>query len=104
MVTSPAGAAAHDRFVHELSDAAVMAIIRGSDAAAAEDFYSRLGLSFEGTNSEQSLLFGLASSTLLTVLVIPAIYVALRGGSRRETSGNEPMATEMSGKAGLSSA
>jgi multidrug efflux pump subunit AcrB len=27
-----------------------------------------------------SLLFGLASSTLLTVLVIPAIYVALRGG------------------------
>ena len=29
-----------------------------------------------------SLLFGLASSTLLTVLVIPSIYVALRGGSR----------------------
>jgi multidrug efflux pump subunit AcrB len=29
-----------------------------------------------------SLLFGLASSTLLTVLVIPAIYVVLRGGSR----------------------
>ena len=28
-----------------------------------------------------SLLFGLASSTALTVLVIPAIYVALRGGS-----------------------
>ncbi|AVO45092.1 efflux RND transporter permease subunit [Phreatobacter cathodiphilus] len=27
-----------------------------------------------------SLLFGLASSTLLTVLVIPAIYVVLRGG------------------------
>lgn len=27
-----------------------------------------------------SLLFGLASSTLLTVLVIPAIYIALRGG------------------------
>ncbi len=27
-----------------------------------------------------SLLFGLASSTLLTVLVIPAIYLALRGG------------------------
>jgi multidrug efflux pump subunit AcrB len=26
-----------------------------------------------------SLLFGLASSTLLTVLVIPAIYVVLRG-------------------------
>lgn len=33
-----------------------------------------------------SLLFGLASSTLLTVLVIPAIYVALRGG-RRITAG-----------------
>ncbi|MFV0335644.1 MAG: efflux RND transporter permease subunit [Tropicimonas sp.] len=29
-----------------------------------------------------SLLFGLASSTLLTVLVIPAIYVLLRGGNR----------------------
>jgi multidrug efflux pump subunit AcrB len=27
-----------------------------------------------------SLLFGLASSTVLTVLVIPAIYIALRGG------------------------
>jgi multidrug efflux pump subunit AcrB len=29
-----------------------------------------------------SLLFGLASSTLLTVLVIPAIYVALRDDDR----------------------
>lgn len=29
-----------------------------------------------------SLLFGLASSTALTVLVIPAIYVALRGGEQ----------------------
>jgi multidrug efflux pump subunit AcrB len=29
-----------------------------------------------------SLLFGLASSTLLTVLVIPAIYVVLRGERR----------------------
>jgi len=29
-----------------------------------------------------SLLFGLASSTLLTVLVIPAIYIALRGGEK----------------------
>ena len=29
-----------------------------------------------------SLLFGLASSTLLTVLVIPAIYVALRDPDR----------------------
>ncbi len=33
-----------------------------------------------------SLLFGLASSTLLTVLVIPAIYVVLRGG---RTAGQE---------------
>jgi multidrug efflux pump subunit AcrB len=32
-----------------------------------------------------SLLFGLASSTALTVLVIPAIYVALRGGGERKT-------------------
>ncbi|KQZ96300.1 multidrug transporter AcrB [Mesorhizobium sp. Root157] len=31
-----------------------------------------------------SLLFGLASSTALTVLVIPAIYIALRGGRREE--------------------
>ena len=30
-----------------------------------------------------SLLFGLASSTLLTVLVIPAIYVALRDADRK---------------------
>jgi multidrug efflux pump subunit AcrB len=31
-----------------------------------------------------SLLFGLASSTLLTVLVIPAIYIVLRGEPRPE--------------------
>jgi multidrug efflux pump subunit AcrB len=37
-----------------------------------------------------SLLFGLASSTLLTVLVIPAIYVVLRGG--RETPARQPAA------------
>ncbi|MGB3536622.1 MAG: efflux RND transporter permease subunit [Mesorhizobium sp.] len=35
-----------------------------------------------------SLLFGLASSTLLTVLVIPAIYVALRGGTDHGTAQN----------------
>lgn len=29
-----------------------------------------------------SLLFGLASSTLLTVLVVPAVYVALRDDER----------------------
>ena len=34
-----------------------------------------------------SLLFGLASSTLLTVLVIPAIYVVLRGDSRPPSMG-----------------
>jgi len=31
-----------------------------------------------------SLLFGLASSTLLTVLVIPAIYIVLRDDGRPE--------------------
>ena len=34
-----------------------------------------------------SLLFGLASSTLLTVLVIPAIYIALRGEKRALPAG-----------------
>jgi multidrug efflux pump subunit AcrB len=34
-----------------------------------------------------SLLFGLASSTLLTVLVIPAIYVVLRDADRVVQSG-----------------
>jgi multidrug efflux pump subunit AcrB len=34
-----------------------------------------------------SLLFGLASSTLLTVLVIPAIYLVLRGEAERPASG-----------------
>ena len=33
-----------------------------------------------------SLLFGLASSTLLTVLVIPAIYVVLRDDGRLATA------------------
>jgi len=33
-----------------------------------------------------SLLFGLASSTALTVLVIPAIYVVLRGGEKPATA------------------
>jgi multidrug efflux pump subunit AcrB len=37
-----------------------------------------------------SLLFGLASSTLLTVLVIPAIYVVLRDDGRGMTAG-EPL-------------
>ena len=37
-----------------------------------------------------SMLFGLASSTLLTVLVIPAIYVALRGGTPSKTERAEP--------------
>lgn len=37
-----------------------------------------------------SLLFGLASSTLLTVLVIPAIYVVLRGDSKQDTDTDAP--------------
>ena len=42
-----------------------------------------------------SLLFGLASSTLLTVLVIPAIYVVLRDDGRQlpgEEGANQPEA------------
>jgi multidrug efflux pump subunit AcrB len=39
-----------------------------------------------------SLLFGLASSTALTVLVIPAIYIALRG-ERRQDDGMHPPPT-----------
>ena len=35
-----------------------------------------------------SLLFGLASSTLLTVLVIPAIYVVLRGEREGASAAN----------------
>ncbi|CAN7635582.1 efflux RND transporter permease subunit [Neorhizobium sp. LjRoot104] len=37
-----------------------------------------------------SLLFGLASSTLLTVLVIPAIYIVLRGGAHPDHPSLEP--------------
>lgn len=37
-----------------------------------------------------SLLFGLASSTLLTVLVIPAIYIWLRDDGRPFQAGHEP--------------
>lgn len=44
-----------------------------------------------------SLLFGLASSTLLTVLVIPAIYVALRGGPRADAGYSEPVAAPLTG-------
>ncbi|MGE0415679.1 MAG: efflux RND transporter permease subunit [Acetobacteraceae bacterium] len=36
-----------------------------------------------------SLLFGLASSTLLTVLTIPAVYVVLRDANRRQTPAGE---------------
>ena len=39
-----------------------------------------------------SLLFGLVSSTTLTVLVIPALYILLRGGKGRNPR-------EVSGKA-----
>jgi len=40
-----------------------------------------------------SLLFGLASSTALTVLVIPAIYVVLRGG-KEPAAANAPKAAQ----------
>ena len=43
-----------------------------------------------------SLLFGLASSTLLTVLVIPAIYVALRDDGRPATAPVRPLPAESS--------
>jgi hypothetical protein len=39
-----------------------------------------------------SLLFGLASSTLLTVLVIPAIYIALRDDGRPASEAPLPSA------------
>ena len=41
-----------------------------------------------------SLLFGLASSTLLTVLVIPAIYVVLRDADRMKAPIAEPSTSE----------
>jgi hypothetical protein len=47
-----------------------------------------------------SLLFGLASSTLLTVLVIPAIYVVLRG----EEGGAPPKDTPHEGNPPLETA
>jgi multidrug efflux pump subunit AcrB len=37
-----------------------------------------------------SLLFGLFSSTVLTVLVIPAIYVTFRGSAKPTTQGSTP--------------
>jgi multidrug efflux pump subunit AcrB len=44
-----------------------------------------------------SLLFGLASSTLLTVLVIPAIYVALRGGTDDKPAADAPSPSTATG-------
>jgi multidrug efflux pump subunit AcrB len=44
-----------------------------------------------------SLLFGLASSTLLTVLVIPAIYVVLRDDKRAAPGGTELQASARDG-------
>jgi multidrug efflux pump subunit AcrB len=41
-----------------------------------------------------SLLFGLASSTLLTVLVIPAIYVVMRDDGRPEGSAPHALTTD----------
>ena len=40
-----------------------------------------------------SLLFGLVSSTLLTVLVIPAIYIVLRDDERHDEQNDEPDGT-----------
>ncbi|SUS03353.1 Multidrug transporter AcrB [uncultured Defluviicoccus sp.] len=40
-----------------------------------------------------SLLFGLASSTLLTVLVIPAIYIVMRGGRLSKGNTGQPETT-----------
>ena len=48
-----------------------MAVVVGAAVILADPIFQGLAI---------SLLFGLASSTLLTVLVIPAIYVVLRGG------------------------
>ena len=59
-------------FVGPLSDSAVLTAIAAMIGAAvilADPIFQGLAI---------SLLFGLASSTLLTVLVIPAIYIALR--------------------------
>ena len=41
-----------------------------------------------------SLLFGLASSTALTVLVIPAIYIVLRGDGRPDHDRHGPARPE----------
>jgi multidrug efflux pump subunit AcrB len=41
-----------------------------------------------------SPLFGLASSTLLTVLVIPASYIALRGGEKHNRPSPAPLHAE----------
>jgi multidrug efflux pump subunit AcrB len=41
-----------------------------------------------------SLLFGLASSTLFTVLVIPAIYVVLRGRASDFSRPRAPKSSE----------
>ena len=42
-----------------------------------------------------SLLFGLASSTALTVLVIPAIYIALRGPDWTPSVARPPSGPDM---------
>jgi multidrug efflux pump subunit AcrB len=46
-----------------------------------------------------SLLFGLASSTALTVLVIPAIYIALRGPDWLPETGEDETGMEPAGGA-----
>ena len=54
----------------------------GRDMLAQVMAGGRVSLAVGFTAMALSLLFGLASSTALTVLVIPAIYVALRGEMR----------------------
>lgn len=54
-----------------LTPSSVAVMLPISDPAAAEDFYTRLGLPYAGTNSEQSLLFDLGPGTQLVLLPRP---------------------------------
>jgi len=55
-----------------LTSSTVAVMLPISDPAQAEEFYAeRLGLPFEGTNSEQSLLFRLSGGSQLVLLPRP---------------------------------
>lgn len=54
-----------------LKPSSVAVMLPISDPAAAEDFYTRLGLDYEGTNTEASLLFRLGADTQLVLLPRP---------------------------------